>query len=96
MAYKVVWSLAALDELESIADFIAVDSARNAKQFVEEALHSAASLTLYPLRGRHSSVSRDPSIRELFLGQYRLMYRVENDHVIIRNVLHMARQPGLT
>jgi toxin ParE1/3/4 len=91
VAYRIVWSLRALEDLEKIADYLATDSPVFASSFVVHVLHTAATLTISPDRGRHSPDTDDPHVRELFVKQHRLIYSVASNQVNIVRLVHMAR-----
>ena len=48
-------------------------------------------LPAFPLSGRRVPEIRRPSVREIIQGDYRLIYRVDPDAVVILTVRH-ARQ----
>jgi toxin ParE1/3/4 len=55
------------------------------------ALKVAESLSTLAERGRIVPEVGDPTVRELFVYDYRLLYRVREDRVVIRAFLHGAR-----
>jgi addiction module RelE/StbE family toxin len=89
---KVVWIDEALNDLESIYLFIARDAPRPAALFVDAILRATERLELFPLSGRIVPEYHDPSIRELIVQSYRLVYRVEGDLVELA-MIHHAAQP---
>jgi len=93
MARSVRWTLAALDDLDQAAKYIARDSATYAAAFVRDALSTARSLQQYAERGRIVPEFEQDNIRELFVGSYRLVYRV-GDRVEILAIIHGARDTG--
>ena len=90
MARQVVWTEPAWDDLESIAEYIARDSAAYAAAFVSELKLAAASLGDLADRGQIVPEIDDESIRELLVKPYRLVYRISADHVTILTVVHGA------
>jgi toxin ParE1/3/4 len=91
MARKVIWSLEATDDLEAIADYIARDSSFYAASFVIEVLGASRSLSEFSERGRLVPELSNTSIRELFINDYRLIYRVEESSVAILGLIHGRR-----
>ena len=85
------WTTLAADDLETIADFIATDSAHYARLFVMDVLAAVERLAIFPLSGRTVPEINDPAIREILLGSYRIVYRVRGDLVEILTVYHGAR-----
>ena len=91
MARRVAWTGAALIDLETAASYIAEDSARYAAAFVREARDAARSLARLAERGRVVPEFKDPSIRELFVRNFRLIYHVTEGTVYIIGFIHGAR-----
>lgn len=79
MAYKVVWSLRAVEDLEAIAQYIAVDSTAYAAAVVETILSTTRKLSPFPFSGRVVPEIGDDHIREWFAYSYRIIYRVEKN-----------------
>ena len=92
MAYRVAWTESAWQELEAAAQYIAQDSSHFAAALIHEARLAAQSLRKSPNRGRIVPELREASVREIFVKQYRLIYEVGSDRVIILSFLHGARQ----
>ena len=84
----VVWSFEARRTLEEILDFVHGDSPRAAVEILNEALAAAASLATLSERGRVVPEVGDPSVREIFVHRYRLMYRVSPAAVEILTFIH--------
>ena len=91
MAWKVKWADVAWSDLEEGADYIAKDSLHYAASFVREAWDAAHSLAHLAERGRIVPEFNDPSIRELFVGSYRMIYQVLEGTVCIIAFIHGAR-----
>ena len=91
MAKKVVWTLAAWNDLETVADFISQDSPYYAAAWVRNVRDAARSLTLMAMRGRVVPEIGDEQIRELIIQNYRLVYKVERSRVAVLGVIHGAR-----
>jgi len=91
MARKVKWTQTAWKDLEEVADYIGKDSFHYAASFVREARDAARTLALLAERGRVVPEFNDPSIRELFVGNYRLIYQVAEQAVYVVGFIHGAR-----
>jgi len=94
MARKVEWTDPAWDDLAGIAEYIARDSEYYAAAFVQEIKEAAASLAEFAERGQIVPEFADPSIRELLVKSYRLVYRVLEKRVVILTLIHGARRIG--
>jgi plasmid stabilization system protein ParE len=57
-------------------------------------LEAADSLSTLAERGHIVPELADPQLRELFVFDYRLLYRVYDDRVVVRAFLHGARDFG--
>jgi toxin ParE1/3/4 len=91
MDRTVRWSLRALSDLDTAAEFIAVDSPGYAAAFVIEVRLASRSLVTLPERGRVVPEFGRPNIRELFVHSYRLIYRLEETRVVIAALIHGRR-----
>ncbi len=91
MARKVTWTETAWIDLEEVADYIGKDSPHYAGAFVREVRDAARSLAHIAERGRTVPEFNDPSIRELFVRSYRLIYQVTGQTVHIVGFIHGAR-----
>lgn len=91
MAQPLRWTEAALADLTEITQYIARDSSHYASDVAQRILDAAQSLRQFAGRGRVVPEYGDPNVRELFIGNYRLIYRVKPDMVYIQAVIHGAR-----
>ena len=91
MAQGVIWTQSAADDLEQMADYIAKDSPYYASTFVQTVLDLSRSLDRFPRRGRITPEFGDPEIRELLIGNYRLIYKVGETDISILGLVHGAR-----
>jgi toxin ParE1/3/4 len=91
MAREVVWTEIAWRDVEEAADYVAEDSPHYAAAFVREVRDAARSLAHLAERGRVVPEFSDPSIRELLVRSYRLIYRVAGEAVYVTGFIHGAR-----
>ncbi len=91
MARKVTWTEVAWSDLEAVANYIAKDSPHYAAAFVREARDAARSLAYLAERGRVVPEFDNPSIRELFVRNYRIIYQVMEQTVYIIGFIHGTR-----
>ena len=85
------WTPQAADDLESIADFISLDSDHYASLFVIDVIAAVERLSQFPQLGRIVPELDDEVIRELLLGNYRIIYRLKDEWVEILTVYHGSR-----
>jgi len=88
---EVRWTPQSADDLEGIAAFIAADSSYYASIFAMDILSAVERLVAYPQCGRIVPEVKDSRIREILLGNYRIVYRHEGDMVEILTVYHGSR-----
>ena len=82
MGWRVRWTTPAWNDVEAEARFIARDSPQYAVVLQREAQAAAASLRRFARRGRIVPERNDARLRELFVGSYRLMYRIVSDEEV--------------
>lgn len=88
---KVRWTDAAARRLEAIRDFVAMDDPAAARRLATELVALGESLRTMPRRGRRVPELQDTELRELILGNYRLVYRVRGSVVQILTVFEAHR-----
>jgi len=88
---EVRWTPQAADDLDAIAEFISQDSPHYSSLFVLDVLQAVSRLIQFPKSGRIVPDVNDPTIREVILGSYRIIYRLRQDLVDILTVFHGSR-----
>jgi len=91
MVRKIKWTLRSLNELHDIYEFIAKDSKRYAQIQIENIQNAVSNLISFPLMGRNIPEFPHLSYREILVGNYRVIYRLEGDMVIVMSVVHGRR-----
>ena len=76
----------------SLAEHISRDSKAYAATVVRELVGAARSLRVFAERGRRVPEYDDPSVRELIVRKYRLVYRVHPERVEVLRIVHGARE----
>lgn len=95
MAYQVDWSPSALDDVASIAAYIAEDSEFYAAAVIQKIFLKARQLAASPRRGRVVPEYRSEDVREIFAYSYRIIYKIHDDIVTIETVIHGRRLLGM-
>jgi toxin ParE1/3/4 len=86
------WTELSIDDLINIAEFISKDSVKYSVIQVKRIRERAKLLKTQPFLGRIVPEIKDESVRELILGNYRIIYRiVSEDRIDILTVHHSAR-----
>jgi addiction module RelE/StbE family toxin len=91
MAYRVVWAGRAVEDLEAIANYIAQDSPAYASVVLKNILHQTRTIARFPHSSRKVPEFDDEDIREVPAYSYRIIYRLEQNDVIITAVIHGKR-----
>jgi plasmid stabilization system protein ParE len=73
---RVVWTAQAQLALDEALEYIAQDSADGARAVLDQALAAASGLATLSERGRVVPELGNPSVREVFVFRYRLLYEV--------------------
>ncbi len=87
---RILWTLAAADDLKNIADYLKEHHPGYAQATVRELYETIRSLKSFPHPGRPG---REESTRELVLGRlpYIAVYRVKNDGIEVLRIWHGAQ-----
>ena len=88
---EVIWSPQASEDLDSIVAFISKDSTEYARIFVVDVFGSLDQISSFPKSGRIVPELGDSSVREIILGNYRIIYRLDNDLAGLVTIHHGAR-----
>ncbi len=91
MDLEVVWSPEALEDLNSIAQYIARDSKHYAKAVVTKVLDTARTLSEFPRAGRVVPEVGEDTLRESLIYSYRIIYRLHEQHILVLAVIHGKR-----
>ena len=91
MALKLEWSEEALEDIESIATYIEKDSPAYAKSVVSKIFEKVEILQEFSELGRKVPEFNDTSIREIFVYSYRLIYKLNEEKVLIVAIVHGKR-----
>lgn len=88
---RLKWTQQATEDIEAICEFISKDSIQYAKIFVQDVVNSVQRLEQFPFSGRIVPEHSNKNIREIILGNYRIIYRSRNDLVEILTIYHSSR-----
>jgi len=83
------WTPTALRDMESLMDYIAVDSPAAARNMAEKILSGIEALCLQPGMGRRGRVA---GTRELVIPPYMVAYRVTGGAIELLAIIHGARR----
>ncbi|MGH7989771.1 MAG: type II toxin-antitoxin system RelE/ParE family toxin [Limisphaerales bacterium] len=93
MAFKIIWSEQARDDLQAIVLFIAQDNPPVAESFGYLLMPKVDVLAQFLQIGRVVPEENDETVREIIFRSYRIIYKVlaEKEIVAIVRVWHGAR-----
>ena len=91
----VVWSNAAIRNLEAIREYVARDSSDAADRLIADIGTAVFRHAEFPLSGRRVPEVDDSDIREFIHGEYRIIYSVSRNCLHVITVLHGRRDPYL-
>ncbi|MFL6262185.1 MAG: type II toxin-antitoxin system RelE/ParE family toxin [Thermoanaerobaculia bacterium] len=95
MAYRILWSDSALERATEFFDFIAKENPTAAQRVVQDLFYRVEALAEHPFLGRRLSEETDPSLRRLVIGNYIVVYRVNEARQVISisAVRHFRQRP---
>lgn len=88
---KIIWTEPSLDDLDKIADYIALDKEDAAFRFVKKVFASVDRLADHPLSGKQVHELQRTPYREIVVAPCRVFYRPEKDVVYILHVMRGER-----
>jgi toxin ParE1/3/4 len=89
---EVIWTDPALDQLEEIAEYIALDKPDAASNLVKTIFSTVDRLTQFPESGHVPPELPDSIYRQLYVRPCRIFYRNDDDVVLIVHVMREERQ----
>ncbi len=89
---KIHWTDTALDHLDAIHNYIALDSVDYAKKVVDCLTRRSQQIGDFPQSGRAVPEFELEQIREVIEGSFRIIYYIKPDQIDILAVIHGAQQ----
>lgn len=87
----VVWTHRARQRLTEVYDYIARDQPRNARNWVNRLLQRGDGIGHQPWIGREVPEYEEETVREIFEGDYRIIYQVTPSRIEILTVRHGSK-----
>ena len=87
MAFQIIWSRTAVEDLKGIVQYIAVDDPDAAAKLADRIIQRFESASKLPFSNRIVPEKAEEPIREVVLKPYRLIYQVDSN----RSVIHILR-----
>ena len=89
---RLIWTEPALQDLEEIAEYIALDDVGAAKRLVKNIFSVVERLEDFPDSGRRPPELKRTQYREKIVGPCRVFYRVEKESIYILYIMRGERQ----
>ena len=91
-ARTIRWSANAMRDLDQIAAYIARDNPQAARKWIAGLRKTAESAARMPLAARIVPEIQRDDVQEVFLGSYRIVYGVRDDHIFVFTVFGGGKQ----
>ena len=88
---KVRWTEQAVADLQAIRQFIERDSPRYGRLVAERLFDATTRLEAFPRSGRVVPELGRHDLRELLVGDYRIVYRLESEAAVLLTVFRGSR-----
>jgi addiction module RelE/StbE family toxin len=85
------WTDQAADDLRAIREFIERDSPRYGRLVAERLFDATQRLEAFPLSGRVVPELGRDHVREIIVGEYRIVYRLEGETAVLITVFRSSR-----
>jgi toxin ParE1/3/4 len=89
---EVIWTEPALQELDAIAEYIALDHPAAASQLIQKVFDKIDRLGDFPQSGRIPSELPDSVYREVVVPPCRIFYREDKNRILVLYVMREERQ----
>jgi toxin ParE1/3/4 len=93
VAFQIIWSEIAVEDLREIVQFIASDDPLAAARLADRIIGRIETASELPFANRAVPEREDPSVREVILKPYRIIYQADDRRgaIYILRVWHAAR-----
>lgn len=88
---KIIWSPLAVQRMTENADYISRDNPAAAVNWAKAVFEKIENIVNFPYMGRIVPEADRNEIKELIFKNYRIIYRVEIDHISILTIRHGKR-----
>ena len=88
---KIKWTSPAIASLKAIEDYISLDSEYYARLVTEKIIRHIDKIEDFPEVGRVVAEYGREDVREVVTMNYRIVYHLHSDSVVILNIIHSSR-----
>ena len=88
---EIIWASPALDDLNEIAEYIALSNISAAKVLTKKVFDKISRLEDHPESGKRPQELINLNYREVIVNPCRIFYKIDNDTVYILHVMRQER-----
>ena len=88
---RIVWSPFAIQRVIEISRYIEQESPKNSLSFTQEIFKRVEGLKQFPKIGKFVPELEERNTREIIFSSFKIIYRIEEDRLLILTVLHMRQ-----
>lgn len=89
---KVLWTDAALGQLEAIRDYHARTSPEYARRIIERLVKRSEQIKAFPHAGRMVPEYEIDEVRQVLESFYRIIYLIKEDRIEVLAIIHTTRR----
>ena len=89
---EVIWAEPALNDLDAVADYIALDNPEAARRLVQKIFEHVGYLQSHPRLGSKPQELKGWRYRQIVEPPCRIFYRKDSDRILILHVMRSERQ----
>ena len=88
---EIIWTNPALEDLNDMAEYIALSNLQSAKKLVAKIFDKVERLESFPGSGKIPTELTNLNYREVVVNPCRIFYKIDNDKVFILHVMSQER-----
>ncbi|WP_057833222.1 type II toxin-antitoxin system RelE/ParE family toxin [Colwellia sp. TT2012] len=88
---EIIWTSPALDDINEIAEYIAISNLLAAKKLVQTVFDKVDRLESFPESGKKPLELSKLNYREIIVNPCRIFYKIDGDKVFILHVMRQER-----
>jgi addiction module RelE/StbE family toxin len=89
---KIFWTEAALNQLESIRNYLAQTSPEYARKVVESVVKRSEQIGAFPYSGRMVPEYEISEVRQVIESSYRIIYLIKEEQIEVLAIIHTTRR----
>ena len=89
---RILWTDAALNQLEAIRDYLAQTSSEYAQRIVERLVNRSEQIAGFPRSGRMVPEYEIDEVRQVIEASYRIIYLIKEEQIEVLAIIHTSRR----